>query len=393
MPLQSAAHRSFATQRTTPLPRTPPDPALTITRLNSLRDIDEHCDTLLGDAARPSLFESLPWWQLLANTINTDQFAIGAYCVSDAQGPMLLVATRASAGNRAELSSLTNYYSPFAAPLWRKGADDRLDPAINALCQYWRKERWHSIDLGPMDGHHPILARFHKALAANGFSTFRYFRYGGWHLEADGLSYADYLRRLPKKLRHSIKRMPQKVAQTFTCRERRYPGEGDLERMIRDFVEIYNDSWRKPEPFPEFLPSLMRSAAEQGWLRLIIIDLDDEPAAAQLWLHAESVASIYKVAYREKYAPFSLGTILTARMIEQALGEPGIDSIDFLSGDDPYKRNWMSHRKVFYSLRAHNRSTPVGAAHAAIEATKQLMKRFAGRNTEPVAGKSRLKPR
>jgi CelD/BcsL family acetyltransferase involved in cellulose biosynthesis len=80
-------------------------------------------------------------------------------------------------------------------------------------------------------------------------------------------------------------------------------------------------------------------------LRLGILHLNSVPVAAQLWLTHGGVASIYKLAYDEEASRYSAGTVLTAAMFEQALDRDHVVEIDYLNGDEPYKRDWMSHRR------------------------------------------------
>src|SRR5438270_13277544 len=83
----------------------------------------------------------------------------------------------------------------------------------------------------------------------------------------------------------------------------------------------------------------MRYAARLGLLRLGICWRNETPIAAQLWVLANGVASVMKLAHDEEQRSLSPGTLLTARMIEQLLKEP-TSEIDFGRGDDPYKLLW-----------------------------------------------------
>ena len=66
--------------------------------------------------------------------------------------------------------------------------------------------------------------------------------------------------------------------------------------------------------------------------------LDQTPVAAQLWLTHNGIASIYKLAYDEEATRYSAGTVLTAAMFEQALDVDRVAEVDYLNGDEPYKR-------------------------------------------------------
>jgi CelD/BcsL family acetyltransferase involved in cellulose biosynthesis len=90
--------------------------------------------------------------------------------------------------------------------------------------------------------------------------------------------------------------------------------------------------------------------------------IDDEPAAAQLWIVTGKVAAIYKICYAEKFEKSSVGSVLTARMMEHALDVDKVKEVDYLSGDDGYKANWMSDRRERWGIIAFNPRSVWGAA-------------------------------
>src|SRR5207302_827569 len=81
-------------------------------------------------------------------------------------------------------------------------------------------------------------------------------------------------------------------------------------RAIADYQTIYAASWKPPEDFPEFIPALIRLAAELGALRLGIYYIDGAPAAAQFWILWHGRAVIYKFAHDKQFDDLSLGTLL-----------------------------------------------------------------------------------
>jgi CelD/BcsL family acetyltransferase involved in cellulose biosynthesis len=89
-------------------------------------------------------------------------------------------------------------------------------------------------------------------------------------------------------------------------------------------------------------------------LRLGIALVDEQPVAAQLWIVNEGIASIYKLAYDEQFSKYSIGSILTAHLMEYVMECDRVREVDYLIGDDPYKRSWMSHRRERWGVRAFN---------------------------------------
>ena len=269
------------------------------------------------------------------------------------------------------------------------GADE-TSAALSVLCRRLRADAWSAIRLQPLDGDSGWPGLLASALRHAGWSVWPYFCFGSWYLPATGLTGESYLRLLPKKQRHTLRRMPERIEASCRREDRLYRDDDGLEQGIADYVEIYDASWRHPEQFPDFMPSLIRTAAAEGWLRLLIVRLDGEPAAAQLWFVWNRKAYIYKIAYKEKFSEYSIGSVATFAMMARVLDEEDVDEVDYLSGDDDYKRTWMSDRREYQGLSAYNRATLKGLGGDLYVRLKSVVKRMRPRTPAPEL-KSRLK--
>jgi CelD/BcsL family acetyltransferase involved in cellulose biosynthesis len=130
-----------------------------------------------------------------------------------------------------------------------------------------------------------------------------------------------------------------------------------LARGLDAFQQVYRAKWKKEEPFPQFIPGLVQTCAERGWLRLGVAWHNGQPIAAQLWIVANGKANIYKVAYNEDFKPYAPGTLLTALLMAHVIEQDRVTEVDFLIGDDPYKKTWMSHRRERWGIIAYNPKT------------------------------------
>ena len=146
-----------------------------------------------------------------------------------------------------------------------------------------------------------------------------YFCFGNWYLAVNGRSFAQYLDRMPSALKNTLTRKRKKLERSGRAKIEVVTGGAALEAAIAAYRNVYLASWKQPEPYPEFIPALMRTCAEMGWLRLGLVHIDRKPAAAQFWIVQNGVASIYKLAYDERFADFSAGSILTAKLMEHVL--------------------------------------------------------------------------
>jgi CelD/BcsL family acetyltransferase involved in cellulose biosynthesis len=54
--------------------------------------------------------------------------------------------------------------------------------------------------------------------------------------------------------------------------------------------------------------------------------------------------------------------VLTAKLMQHVIDIDRVKVVDYLSGDDDYKRTWMSHRREFWGILGFNPRSPRGLA-------------------------------
>ncbi len=253
---------------------------------------------------------------------------------------------------RAE--SLSNYYTSIYAPILSRGAKPR-DLAQLLIHANRSLGPQATFRFSPMDPGSRPYAVLNEALAIAGFIPFQFFCFGNWHLQADG-DWASYLKSKSANLRSTIKRMTKKFESVGGTMEV-VQELASLEEGMMAYEKVYNKSWKKAEPYPNFVTGLARVCAQQGALRLGLAWLNGVPVAAQLWIVSNGKANIYKVAYDEEFKEFSVGTLVTAMLMERVLDQDHVKEVDFLIGDDEYKKTWMSHRRERWGIIAYNPRT------------------------------------
>jgi CelD/BcsL family acetyltransferase involved in cellulose biosynthesis len=304
------------------------------------------------------------------------------------QGRVLAVLpTVAQAGDFGrEVSALSNFYTAIYAPALDDGleAEDLL-PLTRAL----RKSgaRAAAYRFAPMDPASNEFALLRRALSMAGLSAHAYFAFGNW-FEPVRQNWADYLKDRSGQVRSTIKRNAKKFV-AEGGRLEIVQGGDRLEAGLAAYQAVYAQSWKVPEPYPDFVPGLIRLCANRGWLRLGLAWLGDKPVAAQIWIVANGRADIYKLAYDEAHKALAPGTLLTALLMEQAIDVDRVREIDYLIGDDPYKAAWMSQRRERFGLIAYDPLTLRGllglARQVVGEARRRLRPKPAPRADNPAA--------
>ena len=353
------------------------------------------------DAAPTSFFLTLDWFENYAATVVDDRHdQIRLYGVEDGEGrPVAVLPTLWSPRpdrtlSPARIDGLSNYYSCYFGPILSSGRDSSAIARVLAA-GFWRDRRqWDIVSLQPLERDAPIFLSLADSLREIGLTVQTHFCFGNWYLQVAGRSYSDYLKSLSSVLRKNIPYNIRRLEKSGRARIEMIVGQPGLETALDDYESVYNSSWKVPEAFPLFIRGLARMAARRGWLRLGLIYVDGEPAAAQIWIVHQDVASIYKIAYDERYAKFSIGTVLTAKLMEHVIDVDRVKIVDYLSGDDDYKTAWMSHRREFWGITGFNPRSLPGLAQIARHVGGRLGRRAIERITRwrPTLRASRSRP-
>jgi len=274
-----------------------------------------------------------------------------------------------------ELVALANFYTTrFTAAL----SPDLDADGLAHLFRNLRGQAASRINLLPIDRASPAYQVLRPALRRAGFVTFDYFCFGNWYLPVRGNADA-YMAARPGEVRSTLRRMTRRLDQAGARVELVGP-QGNVEAAIAAYSAVYATSWKEPEPFPAFMPGLIRLCAARGWLRAGIAWLDDKPIAAQVWVVANGRASIFKLAYDPAYASYSPGTVLTARLMRHVIDVDRVREVDYLTGDDAYKQAWMSERREMWGLVAYDPRQLRGALLALREGSARALKRVMRRH-------------
>lgn len=336
---------------------------------------------LFDEAGLQSIFLALPWFQNFARTAMAPEDRVRVYAAAGAQGApagMLLMRNLAGSFPFRKLESLANYYTCFYAP-HLTSPDSRSRETLRTITQTIAEEkpRWDSVELKPLDNQSREFSELVEAFKSSGFVVQTFFSFGNWYLRVDGRSFAEYSQSLPSVLKNTLSRKRKKLEKTGRAKIEIVTGGQGLDAAIDAYMKVYLSSWKQPEPYPDFVPGLIRMCAQMGALRLGLIYVDGEPAAAQLWIVHHGNALIYKLAYDERFADLSVGTILSATLFEHALDVDKVTEVDYLSGDDAYKKDWMSQRRERWGILALNPRTPRGllaiARHVGGRAVKRAL--------------------
>ncbi len=324
---------------------------------------------------------SAQWYRNLLDTVYHNHNGVCIYILRKdgrtvAALPMLV--KKSLLGHSME--SLGNYYTSIYAPLIDPDLKARdLAHLLNSAKEAYKP--LNSFRFSPMDPASSSFCTLLEALHLSGFAAFQFFCFGNWYQPVNR-DWNDYFQSREGKLRNTIRRMKKKLIAQGGVLELITHGD-HLERGVAAYQEVYASSWKKPEPYPDFIPELIRTCAANNWLRLGVAWLNGIPIAAQIWIVANGKADIYKLAYDESYKCYAPGTLLTAMLMEHAIEKDRVAEVDYLIGDDSYKESWMSHRRERFGIMAYNPRTINGLFGLGQELLGRALKPFVTRTKKP----------
>ncbi|MFC0589089.1 GNAT family N-acetyltransferase [Novosphingobium aquiterrae] len=285
---------------------------------------------LLSAPAAAAPFDRIDWWRNLVK--NCDILPLIAVATDGTQRLVLPLMRRART-----IIALGNWYNFRLTPL--ATADANRPALLRALAE----------DLA---GQAPriILEKLSESDAAELAAAFRSTGWSVWQsvsdinhmLKVGGRSYAEYLAARPGPLRTTLKRKGSKVEVSLYR-------SFDLQ-AYEAYEDIYAASWKPEEGSPTFLRRFAEEEGATGRLRMAVARVAGKPVAAQLWTVESGTAFIHKLAHREDAKALSPGTTLSAALFAEVIDRDRVALIDFGTGDDAYKRDWMEQVRPRYRL-------------------------------------------
>lgn len=313
--------------------------------------VDYHDDLkeVQGDAALAALlstptagapFDRLAWWQGLVDCC--DLLPLIAVARDGSHRAVLPLLRR---GRRVHC--LANWYSFRVAPLFTPGAD--RSALLAELAADLAGQSPHLV-LSPLPDENGETTALAAALRQAGWTTFVEQCDVNHVLPVGGRSFAEYLATRSGPLRTTLKRKSDRVEVTIETAFN--PASWAI------YEDVYAHSWKGEEGCPGFLRRFAEQEGAAGRLRLAIARAEGKPVAAQFWTVEAGTAFIHKLAHIEDARALSPGSTLTAALLEQVIDRDKVSLVDFGTGNDGYKRDWMELARPRYRIEAFRAKWP-----------------------------------
>ncbi|MGC4250382.1 MAG: GNAT family N-acetyltransferase [Sphingobium sp.] len=312
----------------------------------------------LDRAATPCLFDRIDWFE-----------SLHSHCLAD-RPPHVLQVVEGDAelwlfllpSDARRLSALANWYSFVWRPIFLGAPVPALQTALLETAARHLLAGHAQIDFYPTQGEaEQMLAAFRRA----GWFAMRR-PMGGRHLlQVNGRDFAAYWAQRPGRLRNQVRRKGRGAPFAIEI------SGGLTDALWDDYQHVHARSWKEAEPGLSFLRALAERESAAGTLRMGFARQEGMAVATQLWTVENGVALIHKLSHDQAFDHGSPGTLLSHAMFAHAIDADGVSVIDYGTGDNAYKRDWMDERATLYRIDCFNprhASTWFPAARTAISA-------------------------
>ncbi|PLK25768.1 GNAT family N-acetyltransferase [Novosphingobium sp. TH158] len=295
---------------------------------------------LLGESSAAAPFDRLAWWRNLVETCN--MFPLIAVA-RDGNHRAVMALLR----HGRSISPLANWYSFRVRPVFSSGANNAV--LLTEMAADLAGQAPH-IELAPLPDENGEASLLEACFRKAGWTVFREQCDVNHVLHLKGRSYADYLAGRPGPLRTTLKRKAGKVSVELF-------DHFDADAWTA-YEAVYAQSWKPSEGSPAFLRRFAEEEGAAGRLRMALARHEGAPVAAQFWTVEGGTAFIHKLAHTEASKPLSPGTTLSAALFERVIDRDGVQLVDFGTGNDGYKRDWMEEVRPRFRLRMFRAKYP-----------------------------------
>jgi CelD/BcsL family acetyltransferase involved in cellulose biosynthesis len=164
-----------------------------------------------------------------------------------------------------------------------------------------------------------------------------------------GLDWDSYLGTRSRQLRNQVRRKMRALQREHRVRLRRSSTEAEASSDLETLFRLHDARWgKRPDPSAIQAPETRRfhhefalSAQRLGWLRLFLLEVDDEPVAAWYGWRLGDRYSYYQAGFDPGWSRYSVGFLMLAETVREAIAE-GATEYDFLLGDEAFKARFAT---------------------------------------------------
>lgn len=159
-----------------------------------------------------------------------------------------------------------------------------------------------------------------------------------------------FLKGLSRKVRKELRRCMRNLEKDYHRVElKRYDELGSVEKAMKIQFKLNQKRWKsknmpgtfKTQEVRDFYIDVAKLFADNGWLALYFLTVNDEPIAGLYCFEYNQKMYAAVSGFDPDYSRYSVGNLIFAKLIEKCI-ERKIEEFDFMKGDEPYKFGWTA---------------------------------------------------
>jgi CelD/BcsL family acetyltransferase involved in cellulose biosynthesis len=198
-------------------------------------------------------------------------------------------------------------------------------------------------------------------------------------------SWDEYLAGRSSNLRQKVRRMERVLERDHGLVLRQVAGQEELPKAFDDLFRLHDLRWRDrggtslaSDRSRDAHRAFAAAALERGWLRLRLIELEGQPAAAFYGWRLGDRYAFYQSGFDPDWSKRSVGLLVVSLALRAAI-EEGAAVFDLLLGSEDYKARLADGAREVQTVAMAPPHRPVRLALAAEARMRRVGGRLAGR--------------
>lgn len=185
---------------------------------------------------------------------------------------------------------------------------------------------------------------------------------------------------LSKKLRKNLRNYTRRLKKDYQRVEfKEYKDFGSVENAMAIFFNLHQKRWASKhmsgvfstQEIRDFYIDIAKQFAENGWLALYFLTVNDKPIAASYnYVYGQKMYFVLG-GFDPEYSQYSVGHLIHQRVIEDCILNQ-IKEYDLLKGPEPYKLAWTKKYRQNLGIRFVNKKFTSNFYDWGIKTLKQL---------------------
>jgi hypothetical protein len=249
--------------------------------------------------------------------------------------------------NVKKIELIGNVHSPIRNLIFGDSVDNERADSVLKIFSYLTKEykSWDILELDRIPEERNISLILQNALNNLGLRYRSHPSIGNWYLDNIHYSSERYFGNQLESFRKQIENKKNRLRKKGEWENRIITWSKSLAENLNLYDELREKSWKAPERDRDFNRDIAKLASDRGWLRFGFLFFKGIPIASQKWIVHGKTAYIWSLVYDEEFKNFSPGSILSSDICRYVIDQDRVTEIDYLVGDEPYKKFWTPSRR------------------------------------------------